>query len=149
MPDSVDGDLESGLVARYPGGVSAAILAASAVIVEGSRVLLVKRGHHPAKGLWSLPGGSVDPGESLQDAAAREVVEETGLVVATGPEVWRVRVELAEGIHYDVRALVATVTGGVLSPGDDAADAAWWEISELATLDLTPHLLEFLIDYTS
>jgi len=128
--------------------VSAAILAASAVIVEGSRVLLVKRGHHPAKGLWSLPGGSVDPGESLQDAAAREVVEETGLVVATGPEVWRVRVELAEGMHYDVRALVATVTGGVLSPGDDAADAAWWEISELATLDLTPHLLEFLIDYT-
>jgi 8-oxo-dGTP diphosphatase len=149
MPDSVDGDLWSVLAARYAGGVSTAILAASAVIVEGSKVLLVKRGHHPAEGLWSLPGGSVEPGESVQEAVVREVFEETGLSVVTGPEVWRVRVELAEGMHYDVRALVATVTGGVLSPGDDAADATWWDMATLGTLDLTPHLLEFLIDYTS
>ncbi len=124
------------------------ILAASAVITDaGTRVLLVKRGHEPAKGLWSLPGGSVEEGETLTQAAVREVLEETGLHVATGDEVWRVRVELSEGHYYDVRALSATVTGGVLAAGDDAADASWWDKSELAHLDLTPHLLEFLNTY--
>jgi 8-oxo-dGTP diphosphatase len=124
------------------------ILAASAVIRDGSgRVLLVKRGHEPAKGLWSLPGGSVEKGEALSEATVREVFEETGLHVVTGDEVWRVRVELSEGRYYDVRALSATVTGGVLAAGDDAADARWWDKSELPRLDLTPHLLEFLSTY--
>lgn len=124
------------------------ILAASAVILDGNnRVLLVKRGHEPAKGLWSLPGGSVEEGETLTQAAVREVFEETGLNVVTGDEVWRVRVELSKGHYYDVRALSATVTGGVLAAGDDAADAGWWDSAELLHLDLTPHLLEFLTDY--
>jgi 8-oxo-dGTP diphosphatase len=124
------------------------ILAASAVIRDGSgRVLLVKRGHEPAKGLWSLPGGSVEEGETLSQAVVREVLEETGLHVVTGSDVWRVRVELSKGHYYDVRALSATVTGGVLAAGDDAADASWWDKSELPHLDLTPHLLEFLTTY--
>jgi acetyl-CoA carboxylase carboxyl transferase subunit beta len=124
------------------------ILAASAVIVDGAnRVLLVKRGHEPAKGLWSLPGGSVEEGETLGQAATREVREETGLHVVTGSEVWRVLVELSEGSHYDVRALSATVTGGQLVAGDDAADARWWHQAELADVDLTPKLFEFLTDY--
>jgi 8-oxo-dGTP diphosphatase len=127
-----------------------AILAASAVIVDdASRVLLVKRGHEPAKGLWSLPGGSVEEGETLAQAVTREVLEETGLLISPGGEVWRVSVELATGQFYDVRALSAEVSGGQLSPGDDAADARWWSLSELSQLDLTPHLLEFLLDYIS
>jgi 8-oxo-dGTP diphosphatase len=129
---------------------STPILAASAVILDArNRVLLVKRGHEPAQGLWSLPGGSVENGETLAQAATREILEETGLHIVTGTEVWQVRVELSEGNHYDVRALSATVTGGELVAGDDAADARWWRKAELAELDLTPHLLQFLTDYIS
>ena len=123
---------------------STPLLAASAVVRDDQgRVLLVKRGHEPAMGLWSLPGGSVEQGETLSQAAIREVKEETGLDIVTGPEVWRVVVELASGVHYDVHALEGVVTGGVLLAGDDAADAGWFGTDELHTLPLTPHLLEF------
>ena len=138
--------LASHIPGKYPGVVtSTPILAASAVVRdELGRILLVKRGHEPAKGLWSLPGGSVEDGETLSQAAIREVKEETGLDIVTGPEVWRVMVELAAGTHYDVHALEGVVTGGVLQAGDDAADATWWSLGELDNLSLTPHLLKFL-----
>ncbi len=95
-------------------------------------------------GLWSLPGGSVEDGETLSQAAIREVKEETGLDIVTGDEVWRVVVELAEGTHYSVHALEGVVTGGVLLAGDDAEDVGWFSGNDLHTLALTPHLLEFL-----
>jgi 8-oxo-dGTP diphosphatase len=124
------------------------ILAASAVIQDDNgRFLLVQRGHEPAMGLWSLPGGSVESGETLSEAAIREVREETGLDIITRGEVWRVSVELATGKHFDVHALRGLVVGGELHPGDDAADARWWQQSELPGLRLTPHLLEFLTTY--
>lgn len=127
---------------------SGGIAAASAVIVdEHGRILLIQRGHAPAKGLWSLPGGSVEAGETVSQAVAREVKEETGLDVAVGPEVWRVRVELEPGSHYDVRAHQATVTGGNLVAADDAEAAAWLRVSECQSLELTPHLKGFLTRY--
>jgi 8-oxo-dGTP diphosphatase len=89
----------------------------------------------------------VERGEALPEAAIREVKEETGLDIVTGNEVWRVHVELAEGKHYDVRALEATVIGGVLTPGDDAADARWWTLDELAGVALTPRLFDFLTSH--
>ncbi len=124
--------------------------AASAVIRDDQgRFLLVQRGHHPAKGLWSLPGGSVEPGESLQETARREVFEETGLEISPGAEVWRVSVELAEGLMYDVHAFEAVITGGVLAAADDAAAVAWVAPEDLHTLDLTPQLGEFLAGYSA
>ena len=124
---------------------STPILAASAVVTDADgRFLLVKRGHQPAQGLWSLPGGSVEDGETLAQAAVREVKEETGLDIATADEVWLIHVELAHGRHYEVHAFAATVTGGVLRAGDDADDARWWAPHELHDVALTPHLLEFL-----
>ena len=129
---------------------STPILAASAVVTDDDgRFLLVKRGHQPAQGLWSLPGGSVEDGESLAQAAVREVKEETGLDIATGDEVWLIHVELAHGRHYDVHAYAATVTGGELRAGDDAADAKWCTVSDLSNLDLTPHLHDFLVNYAT
>lgn len=126
------------------------VLAASAVVTDDTgRFLLVKRGHEPAKGLWSLPGGSVEGNETLADAAVREVREETGLDIVPGEEVWRVSVELASGQFYDVHALRGTVIGGELTPGDDAADARWWSLPELRDVSLTPHLWEFLTNYAS
>ena len=129
---------------------STPILAASAVVTDDDgRFLLVKRGHQPAQGLWSLPGGSVEDGETLAQAAVREVKEETGLDIATGEEVWLIHVELAHGRHYEVHAYAATVTGGVLRAGDDADDAQWCTVSDLSNLDLTPHLYDFLVTYAT
>ena len=124
------------------------ILAASGLAVDRlGRVLLVQRGHEPAKGLWSLPGGSLEPGEMLPDTVRREMAEETGLEVVVGGEVWQVTVPLAAARFYEVHAFAVSVVGGVLTAGDDAADAKWCGREDLGSIDLTPRLLEFLISY--
>lgn len=104
------------------------------------RILLVQRGRAPSAGLWSLPGGRIEPGETAVDAAAREVREETGLEVAVGPLL--LSAELAGG--YRVQDFAATVVGGELRAGDDASDARWVTEEELARLPLTPGLLDEL-----
>jgi len=127
---------------------SGIILAASGVAVDRlGRVLLVQRGHEPAKGLWSLPGGSLEPGENLPDTVRREMAEETGLEVEVGEKVWQVTVPLATGRFYEVHAFAVAVVGGVLTPGDDAADAKWCGLADAGSLDLTPRLLDFLESY--
>lgn len=101
-----------------------AVLAASAVITdEDGRVLLVLRGTEPEKGRWSILGGTVESGETLREAAAREAFEETGLRVTVGDELWRVTIAAGDGRVFEVHDFAATVTGGALQPGDDAADA--------------------------
>lgn len=116
------------------------IVCAGAVVRdENGRLLLVRRGRPPAIGTWTLPGGRVEPGESPAEAAAREVAEETGLTVAVGALLATVPV-----LGYQVHDFVATVTGGALCAGDDAADAQWFDPTELAHLELSPGLLAAL-----
>lgn len=116
-----------------------------AVIKDHSgRLLLIKRGHEPGKGLWSIPGGRVEAGESDAAALVREVREETGLVVAAGLLIGSVRRSAASGAVFDIRDYAAAVTGGALLPGDDADDAVWAGPAELATLPLTEGLLDTL-----
>ena len=116
-----------------------------AVIKDGSgRLLLIKRGHEPGKGLWSIPGGRVEAGESDADALVREVREETGLVVAADRLIGGVRRPAGAGREFDIRDYAATVTGGELTPGDDADEAVWAGPAEMAALPLTPGLLEAL-----
>ncbi|HVF05451.1 MAG TPA: NUDIX domain-containing protein [Frankiaceae bacterium] len=103
------------------------------------RVLLVQRANEPSRGLWSIPGGRIEPGETARAAAAREVREETGLDVEVG--------ELLQTVDlgpYVVADFAATVTGGTLRAGDDALDARWCTVVELATLPLSPGLLDEL-----
>jgi ADP-ribose pyrophosphatase YjhB (NUDIX family) len=100
---------------------------------------LVRRGHAPAIGTWSLPGGRVEPGETLAAAAAHEVLEETGLVVEVGELIQTVPV-----FDYLVHDFAATVIGGALRAGDDASDVRWCEPAEIPTMTLSPGLLDEL-----
>jgi 8-oxo-dGTP diphosphatase len=111
------------------------ILGAAAVVIHDGRVVLIRRGHAPDAGEWSIPGGAVELGESVEAALRREVREETGLEIAVGEflEVFE-RVEHdAEGVrfHFVVLDYAATVTGGTLRAGDDAADVALAEPGDL------------------
>ena len=116
-----------------------------AVIKDRSgRLLLIRRGHEPGKGQWSIPGGRVEAGESDAEALAREIREETGLVVTIGRLIGSVRRPAGDGREFDIRDYAATVTGGALVPGDDADDAAWAGQAELDGLPLTSGLLETL-----
>jgi 8-oxo-dGTP diphosphatase len=108
------------------------------------RLLLIKRGHEPGKGLWSLPGGRVEAGETDEQAVVREVREETGLTVAAGRLVGAVRRPGPGGVVFAIRDYAATVTGGTLAAGDDADDARWADRKELAGLPLTSGLVDAL-----
>jgi 8-oxo-dGTP diphosphatase len=119
------------------------ILGASAVIVADGAILLVQRGHEPQLGRWSVPGGRVEPGETLAGAAAREAYEETGLEVRIGAELWDLTITDGDRT-YEVHDFAATVTGGSLRAGDDAADVRWIPLDELDQWPLTEDLLGYL-----
>jgi ADP-ribose pyrophosphatase YjhB (NUDIX family) len=118
---------------------------AGAVVHDGAgRLLLVRRGREPGRGLWSLPGGRCEPGESAAAAAVREVREETGLEVVAGAVVGRVERPAPGGRVYVIDDVACTVVGGELAAGDDADDARWVDAAELALLPLTEGLLDAL-----
>ena len=119
-----------------------------AIITDSlGRLLLIRRGHEPGAGLWSLPGGRVESGETDAAALVREMREECGLDVVPGRLAGRVRRPAGDGAVLDIRDYLATVTGGSLTPGDDAADARWVPVAELADLALTDGLLAVLTDW--
>jgi ADP-ribose pyrophosphatase YjhB (NUDIX family) len=111
------------------------------------RLLLIKRGHEPGTGLWTLPGGRIEPGETDEQAVAREILEETGLRVTCGRLVGTAELPGLDGAVIDVRDYLAVVTGGELAAGDDAADAAWVTAADMAGLPLTRGLAGFLADW--
>jgi len=116
-----------------------------AVIKDAAgRLLLIRRGHEPGAGLWSLPGGRIERGETDEQAVAREILEETGLRVACGRLVGTAELPGLDGAVADVRDYLATVTGGELAAGDDAADVRWATAADLTRLPLTNGLAEFL-----
>lgn len=122
-----------------------AIPCVGAIITDsGGRLLLIRRGHEPGRGLWSLPGGRVEPGETDEQAVVREVCEETGLSVRPGRLIGSVRRNAPGGRVFDIRDYAAAVTGGRLVPGDDADDARWVDRAELARLPLTEGLADAL-----
>ena len=116
-----------------------------AVVTDGrGRLLMIKRGHEPGAGLWSIPGGRIEPGETDTEALVREMFEETGLAVEVGRLIGRVQRPGPNGTVIDIRDYAATVTGGMLRPGDDAADARWVEAADLDSLEITAGLIEAL-----
>jgi 8-oxo-dGTP diphosphatase len=108
------------------------------------KLLLIKRGHEPQAGRWSLPGGRIEPGENDQQALVREVREETGLVVIPGRLVGAVERPQPGGAVLVIRDYAATVSSGHLAAGDDADDARWAGPRDLDQLPLTSGLKEVL-----
>jgi 8-oxo-dGTP pyrophosphatase MutT (NUDIX family) len=108
---------------------------------DDGRILVIRRGHAPSEGLWSIPGGRVDPGESLEAAAAREVYEETGLHVTVGAVIGRVLLPAGDD-DYDVTDFAATAAGDpdAVVAGDDAADVRWVSRQEFVELASSPGL---------
>jgi ADP-ribose pyrophosphatase YjhB (NUDIX family) len=115
---------------------------------ERGRVLLVRRGHAPYAGTWSLPSGRAEPGEDLRDAAAREVVEETGLTVQVGELLGVVhRQDPAGDYRYEIHDFACQATGGELTAGDDADEVGWFTQDEMEQMPLSPGLLGALRDF--
>src|SRR3954454_14292308 len=108
---------------------------------DEGRLLLIRRAHEPGLGQWSLPGGRIEPGESAAEAAAREVLEETGLVVRIGELL--TTVDLWNG-RYRVHDFAATVEGGEMRAGDDASDVRWCSAEEVSLMELSTGLLDEL-----
>jgi 8-oxo-dGTP diphosphatase len=120
------------------------VVGVGAVVVRGGRALIIKRGHEPRKGEWSLPGGHVHLGESLSDAARREVKEETGLDVY--PEAI---IETFDRVHRDpdgriryhfvIVDFVCESHDGDAVAGSDAEAVAWVSATELDAYGVNPH----------
>lgn len=120
------------------------VVAVGAFVFDADgRVLLIERGAPPGVGLWTLPGGKLEMNETLAQAVAREVREETGLVVEVGGLACVVE-RMTEGYHYVILDYLARPIGGTLAPASDVRDARWVTSDELASLPLTDGLLPLL-----
>jgi 8-oxo-dGTP diphosphatase len=120
-----------------------------AVVLDGERVLLARRGRAPSAGKWSIPGGLVHLGERLEEAAVREVQEETGLHVRLlglcGVIDRVVRDADVVRYHYVIIDYVAESVGGRLQAGTDAAEVRWVAVGDLGQYDCTEGLAEMIL----
>jgi 8-oxo-dGTP diphosphatase len=114
---------------------------------ERGRLLMIQRGHEPGAGLWSIPGGRIEPGETDAQALVREMLEETSLQVKVNSFIGSVQRPGLGGAVVDIRDYAVTVTGGTLRAGDDAADARWVTAAEMARLEVTEGLIEALTEW--
>jgi mutator protein MutT len=126
------------------------LVGVGAIIIEGDRVALVKRGHAPLQGRWSIPGGVLEIGETLRKAAIREAREETGLTIEPG-ELLGVfeRVQPDEygrmKYHYVLIDFLCRRVSGELTAGDDAEDVRWFRRDDLARLELARETEEVIL----
>jgi 8-oxo-dGTP diphosphatase len=125
------------------------LVGVGAVIIEGDRVLLVKRARPPIQGQWSIPGGVLEVGEMVREAAVREAREETGLVVEPGELLGvydRILRDAERRVqyHYVLIDFLCRAVGGELLAASDAADVRWFRREELPALRLAEDTLEVI-----
>jgi len=117
------------------------LVGVGAIIIQDSRVLLVKRAHPPLQAQWSIPGGVLEVGELIREAAIREAREETGLEVEPGDllgvydRILR-NPEQRVQYHYVLIDFLCRATGGELKAASDASEVRWFAREELAELKL-------------
>lgn len=117
--------------------------AVSIALVDRNRVLLVKRGRSPAKGLYAFPGGRVEDGESLEAAVRRELLEETGLTAEAVEPVETLLIEReGAGAAFELNVFRGVYAGGEAMAGDDAETAGWFTLAEMTDLPVIPSVLD-------
>lgn len=134
------------LLTEYPDHPRVAV---GAIVIRDGRVLLVKRSKPPGEGLWAIPGGRVELGETLQQAAEREIMEETGLTIQTKHPVYTFEVIEPDDtgrprFHYVIVDLIAEYVKGEINPSDDASEAGWITPQELERLPVSQTTREVL-----
>ncbi len=125
------------------------LVGVGAIIIERDRVVLVKRGHPPLAGEWSIPGGVLEMGETLRQAAVREALEETGLAVEPGELLGvfdRILRDADERTryHYVLIDFLCRRTAGELQAAGDAAEARWFTRAEVRKLSLAEDTAEVI-----
>ncbi len=125
------------------------LVGVGAIIIEGDRVLLVKRAHPPIQGQWSIPGGVLEVGEMVREAAVREASEETGLMVEPGELLGvydRILRDPEQRVqyHYVLIDFLCRPVGGELLAASDAAEVRWCRRQELPALSLAEDTLEVI-----
>jgi len=124
---------------EYPDSPQSAV---GVIVIRGDKVLLVKRCNPPGKGLWSIPGGCIELGETLQEAAERELKEETGVAIRARKPVYTFDVIDRDDqgrirFHYVIVDLLADYVNGEPNPGSDACEARWVTLQELEELPVS------------
>jgi ADP-ribose pyrophosphatase len=124
-------------------------VAVGAIVLRDDKVLLVKRGQPPGEGLWAIPGGRVKLGETLQEAAEREVREEAGVIIRAKHPVYTFDVVHRDDqgrirFHYVIVDLLADYVSGIPHPGSDARGARWITSQELEELSVSTATREVL-----
>jgi 8-oxo-dGTP diphosphatase len=130
------------------GAMSHPEICVGAVAIHDAAILMVRRGHGPAAGQWSVPGGRVEHGELLAEAVVREMLEETGLEAVCGELIgWVERFD--DDRHFVILDFEVTVLEDDARPraGDDAAEARWVPLEEVVDLDLVEGVAEFLHEH--
>jgi len=129
--------------------VNAPQVCVGCVALHDGDLLLIRRGHGPAAGQWSVPGGRVEPGELLAEAAIRELREETGLEGVCGELIgWVELIDEDGGPHFVILDFEVTVLDDATPvAGDDAAEARWVPLGDVTDLNLVDGMAEFLHDH--
>ena len=124
-------------------------VAVGAIVFKDNKVLLVRRGKPPSENMWAIPGGSVEIGETLQHAAEREILEETGITINALDPIYTFDFIDRDGngqvrFHYIIIDLVADYVEGVPRAGDDAREARWVAPQDLELLEVSKPTIKLL-----
>jgi len=125
------------------------VVGVGAVVIKDGKVLLVQRGIDPNKGVWAIPGGSLKLGETLQEGAEREILEETGITIKAKDPVYSFDFFERDGdgrvrFHYVIVDMIADYVSGEAHAADDAMEARWVSLGELKNMQVSGNTLKIL-----